>query len=104
MTEKERTLLKMLEKDSFDYLKMEGCFYENIDDLLADMTDDLYDLFELGQKNPNFDGGSFFYDWKKNKLIPMEISDLLNFDIDKFLKYYEKEYGNDYNLKEYKKL
>ena len=45
MTEKERTLLKMLEKDSFDYLKMEGCFYEDINDLLADMTDDLYDLF-----------------------------------------------------------
>ena len=105
MTERERILLDMLEKDSFEYLEMgEGCFYEDINDLLCDLTDDLYDLFELGQKNHNFNGGSFFYNWEEGKLEPMEISELLDFNIEDFLKYYEGEYGLDYNLKEYRKL
>ena len=104
MTNKQKILFKMLEKDDFDFIHPEGRFYKDIYDLLEEKMDDIYDLFELGQNNPDFEGGSFFYYYNEEKIVPMNISELLSFDIKKFLEYYKKEYGEDTLYKKFHQL
>lgn len=103
MTEREKVLIKMFKRDDFEFLEEEGIrYYEDIYELLDDKADDLYDLFELGQNNPDFEGGSLFYYYMENKILSSESLELLKFNLKKFLKYYKKEYGEEDEL--YKKF
>ena len=89
--------MKCLKRDDFEFLEEEGIrYYEDLYYLLVDKSDDLYDLFELGQRNPDFDDDDgLFYCYTENKIFPAESFESLDFDIEKFLKYYKKEYGED---------
>lgn len=96
MTEREKVLIEMFKRDDFEFLEEEGIrYYEDIYELLDDKADDLYDLFELGQNNPDFEDGSLFYYYMENKILSSESLELLKFNLKKFLKYYKKEYGEE---------
>lgn len=97
MNKKEKILIEMFKRDDFEFLEEEGIrYYEDLYYLLVDKSDDLYDLFELGQRNPDFDDDDgLFYCYMENKIFPAESFESLDFDIEKFLKYYKKEYGED---------
>lgn len=97
MNKKEKILIEMFKRDDFEFLEEEGIrYYEDLYYLLVDKSDDLYDLFELGQRNPDFDDDDgLFYCYTENKIFPAESFESLDFDIEKFLKYYKKEYGED---------
>nr|DAF07454.1 MAG TPA: hypothetical protein [Caudoviricetes sp.] len=103
MNNKQKILIKMFKRDDFEFLEEEGIrYYEDLYDLLVDKADDLYDLFELGQRNPDFDDNNgLFYCFTENKILPVESFELLDFNIEKFLKYYKKEYGEDELYKKY---
>lgn len=105
MNKKEKILIEMFKRDDFEFLEEEGIrYYEDLYELLVDKSDDLYDLFELGQRNPDFEGEKLFYYYGENKILPVESFELLDFDIEKFLEYYKKEYGEDAIYEKFHKL